>query len=391
MALLRELEEKRITGLLRFEGEGVRGEIVLYGGAIGLEQPARPDGQDPVDLLLGLGSGHYEVHQRLPPLAVSRGDDLTKHGSLSVHVPADLMAYCEQAGLTGVLELRNEGRRLEAIYDGGELIAIELDGRGDADLSEVFAWQQGRFRITLDPAAVGRVPEDAPVEPVSAEDKPAGLRKREDTGQFLRVVQMALVDVLDQSERARSPTRTSPPLPEPPDTRPRTSEAPPAPRRRPDTQTVRLVYLSGDAPTRLDDDTSTRHVQKGPHAELALTEAQPERRAGASTETSSLGSSEMATDERDSDRDEAETEDALPKAGAGAWTAAEAAPEAEPEAPAAAATAPAATAPAAAAAVPAATAVKKPASPLEAVVWAFVFVVIGLAILRVLAWLPSID
>lgn len=269
--LLRELEQKRITGVLRFESDAVAGEILLYGGEIAVEQTPRDDGRDPVDLLLELGPSRYEVDQRLPPLSVSRGDDRVKRGSLAVHVAADLMSYCEHAGLTGTLELRHEEHRAEAIYEAGELLAIELDGRGEADLSEVFRWDQGSFRIEVD--------LDAPARSRDADEAPTLERpaapKREDTRQFLRVVEMALADVVQESEKARSPTRTSPPLPPPPEARPLPGVVS-APKPRTDRQTVRLIYLGGDPPD-VRDDPSTRHVGKG-DAELALTEARPERR-----------------------------------------------------------------------------------------------------------------
>lgn len=274
--LLRELETKRITGELRFESDDEAGLIVFYGGEIALEQELRGDGRDPVDVFLELKEGTYEIRPRLPALPVSKGDDYVKTGSLAVHVPADLMSYCERGGLTGRLELSHEGRRAEAIYDAGELLAIELDGRGDVELSEVFAWEQGRFRIELDPSAPARFRE-AEAEEAETTEYVAVPKRREDTSQFLRVVEMALVDVLERSEKARSPTRTSPPMPPPPKARPRPPAVPPPPRRK-DEHTVRLIYLTGDPPS-LDQDTTTRHVARGSALEIALTDARPERRA----------------------------------------------------------------------------------------------------------------
>jgi len=287
--LLRACEARRITGELRFTGaahdDGVSGVVRLIGGEIAVDQPPRDDGLDPVDLLLDLDSATYEVHQALPPLPVAKGDDHEKSGSLAVHVPVDLMSYCEKAGLTGVLELRHEGRRAEAVYEGGELITIELDGQDATDLQEVFAWEQGRFWIRLDPEAPQRFElEEEPLDDEGLVDgwAPAPPKKRENTRKFLRVVEMALVDVLDRSEKARSPTRTSPPLPEPPKARPRPSTIPPPPTRRRDEQTVRLVYLTGKrSPVeRAESVSSTRHVQKGgERAERVGAEAAPERRA----------------------------------------------------------------------------------------------------------------
>lgn len=279
--LLRECEARRLTGALRFWGEGadagIEGCVRLFGGEIAVDQSPRDDGQDPVDVLLDLESGRYELEPALPPLPVSRGTDRVRTGSLAVHVPVDLMAYCEQAGLTGVLELTHEGRRAEAFYEGGELLAIELDGRDATDLHEVFAWEQGRFRVTLDLDAPRRATVEAP--PASGPTKqddwtPAPPEKRESTRQFLRVVEMALVDVIDRSEKARSPTRTSPPLPPPPKKRPRPQSVPPPPARtRPD-QTVRLVYLSAEpSPVKRVETESTRHVRTDVSAEVVGTAA----------------------------------------------------------------------------------------------------------------------
>lgn len=277
--LLRELETNRVTGVLRYESDGKSGEILLFGGEIAVDQKPRSDGDDPVDAFLSAGELRYEIRQELPELPVSRGDGRTKQGSLAVHVPADLMNWCEHAGLTGVLELTHEGRRAEAFYERGELLAIELDGSDAADLHEVFGWEQGRFRVRLDEEAIARFHRDHAEPPEAEAWAPAPPAKREDTRQFLRVVEMALAEVVDTSEKARSPTRTSPPLPPPPKKRPRPDSMPPPRTRRRDEQTVRLIYLSGDPPPPQEEDASTRHVRGDVTAEFALTEAQPERRA----------------------------------------------------------------------------------------------------------------
>ena len=286
--LLRQCETSRITGFLRFEGTGrdagVSGTIRLYGGQIAVDQEPREDGQDPVDLLLELESADWEVDLSLPPLPVSRGTALERHGSLAVHVPVDLMSYCEHAGLTGTLVLEYEERRAEAVYDGGELLAIELDGSDATDLQEVFAWESGKFRVLIDPEAPRRL--EAQPETASEPDvdgwSPAPPQKREDTRQFLRVVEMALADVLEGSERARSPTRTSPPLPPPPKARPRPQSVPPPKRRRRDDQTVKLVFLSGErSSVSRRDEPNTRHVRSDitQRVEVIGTEARPDRRA----------------------------------------------------------------------------------------------------------------
>lgn len=280
--VLRDIETRRLTGLLRFQDDEVEGSIRVFGGEIGVDQESREDGRDPVDIFLELESGAWSLAAVLPPLPVSKGDERERSGSLAVHVPVDLMSYCEHAGLTGVLELKYGDRRADAVYEAGELLAIELDGRDATDLHEVFSWTQGRFRVALDDDAPRRFRAEAAQieEPTVGGWSAAPKKKREDTRQFLRVVEMALADVIEQSEKARSPTRTSPPLPPAPKKRPRPDSLPPRKRRR-DEPTVQLIYLTGEGPDTQPGDLSTRHVHVGTGraTEKVLTEAQPQRRA----------------------------------------------------------------------------------------------------------------
>ena len=308
--ILREIEERRITGRLRFTaeapGDGQQtGEVELVAGQIALDQDSLPDGSDPVEILLQLRSGLFVVHQKLPPLPVSRGDDLEKKGSLAVHVPADLMNYCESVGLTGLLRLTREGEVAELIYEFGELLAIRIDGREDGDLGPIFAWDEGNFHLKVNAHARSLVPEMIEPEPeqasaplLSAEESYPGAREPttqfvrptkkspDDTGRhFLKVVEVALTDIVDRSQKARP--RTSPPRAPMPTARPRppTMPAPPAPRRRRE-PTVRVVYLTPDDPTTAvpAQPSRTVHAARGGASgeamrEDALPDARPERRS----------------------------------------------------------------------------------------------------------------
>ncbi|GAB4203034.1 MAG: hypothetical protein OHK0013_16850 [Sandaracinaceae bacterium] len=269
--VLREIESRRITGKIRFVVGNEAGEVELVGGQIAMDQDPLPDGSDPVEALLRARSGLYAVHAVLPPLPVSQGDERQRAGSLAVHVPADLMTYCEQAGLTGVLEMVNAGRVVEVIYEAGEMLGIRLDGREDADLGEVFAWDQGSFRIEMRTEAEVRsrlpTPDDAPpgppVEPEDPADREPTVRfarpepdggptrryakvevgaGREDTGkQFLRVVEMALTEVVSVREKARASMRSAPPPKARPSVRPPASRA-----TKPKDSTVRIVWIGGE-------------------------------------------------------------------------------------------------------------------------------------------------
>jgi hypothetical protein len=289
-ALLRTLEERRVSGALRFEAQGAWHEVALLAGSL-VEPASGSSDDDALESLLGAQGGRYEVVARLPPLPVSQGDARVRTGSLAVHVPADLMAWCERGGLTGRLTFLREGEQAEARYERGELVEIQLAGASEGELSAVFAWDEGTFRVEADvpdgadpgdaslgpPAPVADAsdarsevsPEapggraDAAQEPVpastaDADAMPAHRRgrardeatvpiaraaRRDDTGQrFLRVVETTLGAIVDQAEKQRAPSRSSPPLPMP------TLRPPsvPPPPRAPREATVRIVYLTGE-------------------------------------------------------------------------------------------------------------------------------------------------
>jgi hypothetical protein len=253
--VLREIETRRITGRLRFTSDGATGDVAIVAGQIALDQETMADGGDPVEVMLKLRKGHYVVHQRLPSLPVSHGDDEHKNGSLAVHVPADLMNYCEQSGVTGLLRLKREGNLAELVYDAGELLAIRLDGKEDADLSAVFAWDEGSFDIDVGGKDVRELVPAASVRP--ADESDPGERepttqfvrpRHEDTGRhFLKVFEVALTDVVETRERVRPKTHASPPKVPMPSVRPPAAMpkiAPPRPARR--EHTVRIAYLAGD-------------------------------------------------------------------------------------------------------------------------------------------------
>ena len=266
--VLREIEKKRITGRIRYLIGDKAGEVELSAGQIAMDQDSLESGEDPVEVLLAAREGTYAVHALLPALAVSQGDDQERRGSLAVHVPADLMTYCELAGLTGSLELRNDGKLVEVVYEFGELLAIRIDGREQADLAEVFAWDEGSFRVALRtyaevrsrlPEPISEAPATAPEDdqddreptvrfakapndgaPTARFAKGAG-EGREDTGaQLLRMVEVALTDVVRTREKARASLRSTPPKAA------RSSASQPRPSRTQREATVRVVWLSGE-------------------------------------------------------------------------------------------------------------------------------------------------
>ncbi len=294
--LLAEIEERRTSGVLHFEAGDVSGDIELVAGQLALEQPSMDDGRDPVEVLLSLREGSYELFQRLPALAVSKGDEQAREGSLDVHVPADLMNYCETAGLTGKLRLEQDGKSAEAIYDRGELKAIRVDGTADDDLHEVFGWSEGHFEITaftiapkLDVDELEEVQEQQEEEEEDPLEREPTIRftrrRKQDTSEiFLRSVEVALTDILTEREKRRGPDkRTSPPAAM---RKVRESSIPGvekvvrihATKKRKRQPTVRIVYASNREPGEALG--TTRHVAKGgseSSVDVVLPEASPDR------------------------------------------------------------------------------------------------------------------
>ena len=112
----------------------------------------------------GLREGEFAVYPKLPRLPVSRGTDTTRRGSLAVHPPADLMRYCENAGLTGRLLLELRGRLAIGYYDKGELTDVSIDGGTAADFVLALEWTEGTFRVDA-------VPPPRETLPASLRDK----------------------------------------------------------------------------------------------------------------------------------------------------------------------------------------------------------------------------
>lgn len=166
------LEEIGATGVLAFESASGSGMIQLLHGQIATNG-ATPDAESALETLLSLRGGQFAVYQKLPHLPVSRGTDTTRRGSLAVHPPAELMRYCENAGLTGRLLLEHRGRIAIGYYEKGELSDVSIDGGTPADFVTALEWTEGTFRVdavpppreTLPPSLQSLTSERPPKDP----------------------------------------------------------------------------------------------------------------------------------------------------------------------------------------------------------------------------------
>lgn len=257
-AILRWCEAQRFTGTLAFVLDRVPGEIPLVAGLPELARPSQPDPDapdgDPVaralDRFVAGSKGTYTLRQHLPPIdGAEAPSDRVVRGPLSLRSPADIMRYCELAGLTGQLQLTHDGDAdgaCAALYERGELVSLTVDGRDDLDVAAIFDWSSGRFEVTAFPL-FDRDP--------TQRDPLLGAPPSPEEAQLLRTVEVALADIL--TRRAAAPTTSprnpsfrpppraeaTPAAPLPPPPRAPRLEAPPSP----DT-TVKVYFVQARKP-----------------------------------------------------------------------------------------------------------------------------------------------
>ncbi|MBW2191422.1 MAG: DUF4388 domain-containing protein [Deltaproteobacteria bacterium] len=172
--LLGGLEEIGTTGVLAFQSTSGSGSIRLVHGQVA-DASTTADEERALEVLLSLRDGEFAVYPKLPHLPISRGTDSTRRGSLAVHPPADLMRYCENAGLTGRLLLELRGRLAIGYYEKGELSDVSIDGGTAADFVLALEWTDGTFRVdavpppreTLPPALRDKTPQAPPKNPTA--------------------------------------------------------------------------------------------------------------------------------------------------------------------------------------------------------------------------------
>lgn len=188
------LEQIGTTGVLAFQSTSGSGTIHLVHGQIA-NNGASEENERALETLLSLRDGQFAVYPKLPHLPVSRGTDTTRRGSLAVHPPAELMRYCENAGLTGRLLLEHRGRLAIGYYDKGELSDVSIDGGKPADFVAALEWTEGTFRVdavppprdTLPPSLRDATSELPPKNPTQLplleafEEGLAELRRKDDT------------------------------------------------------------------------------------------------------------------------------------------------------------------------------------------------------------------
>lgn len=184
-AVLRFCEGVRFTGTLAFQSDRGRGVLPMLNGVPEIA-PGDVHLEQALEQFLALEHGTYTLVQILPALeGASREGDLGLWGSLERVRPAELLRYCEGAGLSGTLTLRHGERTCVARYDRGELVSLTVDDDPGADPTDVFAWTQGTFAIRARSVFDHARPSNPP----------------HDNERLLKTLEVALVDILEKSQR----------------------------------------------------------------------------------------------------------------------------------------------------------------------------------------------
>lgn len=257
MAVLAAVEATRVSGTLHFDGL-TSGKLALVRGQVAAEQENRPDGLDPVELFLAEEMAVVRVLQELPMLPVTRGDASRREGSLEIHVPADVMNYCERAGLTGSLKFTSEtGRSATVSYQAGELTGIRLEGVGD--LRKVFGWEHGTFVVEAHNDLMALAREG--LEGNEDDGETSSRRPGRTTDLLFRTEERTVADIIRDREARRPVSRTSPPQSEPsrPSERiklPITETVEPDPD-----ETIKIVYI--ELPDRSTSKTAKSNENRG--------------------------------------------------------------------------------------------------------------------------------
>ncbi len=223
--LLAELARRRFTGLLEAHDGPRRWELTYRGGDVAAAESTEPG--DPAETVAALTHGRYRLTQQLLLPGGEVSHRRVAEGALEDHPPALLFRTCEAGGLSGALRLLSRGRCAEVLFEAGDPLAITLDGHQDVEVQDLFRWREGHWAMLARPAFdPGPKPEDTGVA-------------------FLRVVEVALSEVLSSAARGQPEERVEP-------VRPARSED----------SSVRVVYLDTVQP--LEDSASkpSRYARK---------------------------------------------------------------------------------------------------------------------------------
>ncbi|MBL8685455.1 MAG: hypothetical protein JNK05_40140 [Myxococcales bacterium] len=233
--ILGALGRLRFTGELRFTVGQKTHSVSVLGGTPSDEG----DATRAMELFLAAVSGPYELREEVPllPSAV-RNDSHTIEGSLADCAPSELLNFCESIGLTGKLELASGGRECLVRYSKGELESITVDGVDDGALDEVFAWNDGRYKIRQRNAF---------------EEEHSSIT---DFRAPLGTIEVALSEILKRSNKGQ-PVKPKPKTIPP-------SIAPPAANAPSPDQSVRIIFRS----PKLERDSKTAHASASASREV---------------------------------------------------------------------------------------------------------------------------
>jgi hypothetical protein len=191
--VLAACRRSQMTGLVRIEGDGKAGQLLLRAGAVARAEIGGWSGPGVLATLKSLKDGRFEIVQRRPDAVDDEGDP----GDVPL---AAVLRQCEERALTCSLVVTAGLDRARVDVRAGAVARVELNGfyvdesLGDA-LAHVTSWPGARFhviapRLELDAAreATPLPPPPAPLLPPDDDLTPVRELRFETaaTGRFVR-------------------------------------------------------------------------------------------------------------------------------------------------------------------------------------------------------------
>lgn len=139
--VLAACRRSQMTGLVRIEGGGKAGQLLLRAGSVARAEIGGWSGPGVLATLRSLKDGKFEIVQRLPDAVDDEGDP----GDVPL---AAVLRQCEERALTCSLVVTAGLDRARIDVRAGAITRVELNGfYVDDALAQVTAWPHARFHV----------------------------------------------------------------------------------------------------------------------------------------------------------------------------------------------------------------------------------------------------
>jgi hypothetical protein len=177
--VIKQCRDGRFTGILRIRAKEGDGELRFLSGMRDDVRFGVSTGDEAFDRLLRATNPKFEALARLPGLNGGFKQRLASEGAFGEIRPIDLFRYCESYAITCTLELNCQGKQAVAVYQLGELTALDTDAEGEAAVATMLEASEGSYRFILPPldlpeGLAAHLSQPPPgVEPLSTDFRPS--------------------------------------------------------------------------------------------------------------------------------------------------------------------------------------------------------------------------